>query len=87
MLHPIFKGIIMADPSITDVNNALAALVATPQVDYRIGDKEVRSGQKFSQLLALRKQLIESPAADIRLISFDASDINEFGTNDNQMVL
>lgn len=75
----------MAEVSISDVNAAIAALVGTPEVDYRIGDKSVKAGQKLTQLLAVRKALMENPEADISLIAFDM-DINEFGTNDTQMV-
>lgn len=76
----------MADVSLADVNAAIAALVSTPEVDYKIGDKQVKAGQKMTQLLQLRKALIENPEADIDLIAFDALDINEFGTNLSQEI-
>lgn len=76
----------MAEVSIADVNAAIAALISSPEVDYRIGDKQVRAGQKMTQLLQLRKMLMENPAADIDIVAFDALDINEFGTDDTQIV-
>jgi len=75
----------MAEVSIATVNAAIAALVGTPQVDYKIGDKSVKAGQKLTQLLAVRKALIEHPEADIDLIAFDL-DINEFGTDNTQRI-
>lgn len=77
----------MAEVSIATVNAAIEALIATPEVDYRIGDKQVKAGQKMIQLLAIRKQLMENPAADIDLIAFDTLDIDEFGIDDSQEVL
>jgi len=77
----------MADVSIDDVNSALSSLITTPEVDYRIGDKEERAGQKFSQLLALRKELMLRPVANIKIMTFDANDIDEHGTNENVRML
>jgi len=76
----------MAEVSIINVNAAISALVANPEVSYRIGDKEVKAGQKLTQLLAVRKALMENPEADISLITFDALSINEFGTDTTQFV-
>lgn len=76
----------MADVNIDTVNAAITELVNNPEVDYKIGNKTVKAGQKITQLLQLRKQLMENPAADISLIVFDALDINEFGTDTTQYV-
>jgi len=76
----------MTEVSIADVNTAIAALVAAPEVDYKFGDKSVKAGQKLTQLLQIRKMLIESPEADINIIAFDALDIDEFGTDDSQEI-
>jgi len=76
----------MAEISITTVNAAIAALVASPEVDYKIGDKSVKAGQKMAQLLELRKELMNHPAADIDIIAFDALDIDEFGTDNTQFI-
>lgn len=77
----------MAEVSIAGVNAAIEALIATPEVDYKIGDKQVKAGQKLTQLLSTRRDLMENPAGDLALISFDASDVDEFGVDDSQEVL
>lgn len=77
----------MAEVSIVTVNAAIAALVATPEVDYKIGDKSVKAGQKLTQLLAVRKELMTNPAADIKLMAFDILDLDEFGINNSREVL
>lgn len=77
----------MAEVSIADINAAIAALVESPKVDYKIGDKTVKAGQKMAQLLALRRELMTNPASDIKLIAFDALNIDEFGTDNSQQVL
>ncbi len=76
----------MAEISIADVNAAIVALITSPQTDYTIGDKSVKAGQKMTQLLAIRKQLMENPAADISLIAFDTLNIDEFGIDKSQEV-
>jgi len=76
----------MAEISIADVNAAIVALITSPRVDYTIGDKNVKAGQKMTQLLAIRKQLMENPAADISLIAFDTLNIDEFGIDKSQEV-
>lgn len=76
----------MAEVSIDTVNAAIAALVETPEVDYKIGDKTVKAGQKMTQLLALRAELARNPEADINIMAFDALDINEFGTSRTQVI-
>ena len=77
----------MAEISIADVNAAIVSLIDTPEVDYIIGDKAFKSGQKITQLLAIRKELMVNPAADIKLIAFDVLDIDELGINDSREVL
>ena len=77
----------MAEISIADVNAAIVSLIDTPEVDYVIGDKSVKAGQKLTQLLAIRRELMANPAADIKLIAFDVLDIDELGINDSREVL
>ena len=77
----------MAELSLADINAAIAALIATPEVDYRIGDKSFKSGQKITQLLAARKMLMENPEADISIVAFDFNRTDEFGNDDGQFIL
>lgn len=76
----------MAEVSIANVNEAIEALIANPQTDYRIGDKTVKAGQKLTQLIQVRKMLMENPEADISLIAFDALSIDEFGEDTSQVI-
>lgn len=76
----------MAEISLADVNAAIVALIDTPEVDYKIGSKSVKAGQKLTQLLAVRKELMQNPAADIKLIAFDILDLDEFGINSSQEI-
>ena len=76
----------MADLSLDDINTAIAALVASPQVDYKMGDKTVKAGQKMTQLLQLRKAAMDNHVDDINIIAFDALDINDFGTDNTQTI-
>ena len=69
----------MAEISIADVNAAIVSLIDTPEVDYVIGDKAFKAGQKLTQLLAIRKEVMANHAADITLIAFDVLDIDELG--------
>ena len=77
----------MAEVTLAQINEAIALLVATPEVDYTVGDKSFKSGQKMTQLLALREQLMSNPAADISIIAFDALDIDELGIDNTQEIL
>lgn len=76
----------MAEINIDTVNAAIAALIESPQVDYKIGDKTVKAGQKMTQLLQVREMLMKNPEADFSIVAFDALDINEFGTNNTQLI-
>ena len=71
----------MAEIDIATVNAAITALIADPQVDYVLGDKNVKAGQKLTQLLAIRKMLMESPAADIAVLEISCLEIDEFGVD------
>ena len=77
----------MAEISIADVNAAIVSLIDTPEVDYKVGDKAFKSGQKITQLLAIRRELMANPAADIKLIAFDVLNIDELGIDDSREVL
>ena len=71
----------MAEIDIAVVNAAITALIAAPETDYVIGDKAVKAGQKLTQLLAIRKTLMESPAADIAVLEISCLEIDEFGVD------
>ena len=78
----------MAEVTLEQVNEAIAVLVVSPQVDYKMGQKTVKKGQVMEQLIKLRKSLIEAPDSPaVTLMVFDANDISIFGENRNQMVL
>ena len=62
----------------TLINTKIAALIATPQVDYVDGDVEVKAGQKMAQLLQARKYLLQHPDDDLTFMTFD-DNINNFG--------
>ena len=76
----------MEEVNIDTVNAAIEALVASPQVDYTIGEKTVKAGQIMDQLLKVKKQLTDNPAADINIMAFDFLDINEFGIDNSQEI-
>lgn len=77
----------MAEVSLADVNAAIVALIISPEVDYKLGDKMFKSSQKMDQLLKVRKMLMENPEADIAIMAFDALRIDEFGVDTSQEVL
>lgn len=73
----------MAAPTLAEIDTAIKALVDSPQVDYREGDKTYKASQKLEQLLAVRKALIENPDAEIATMAFDF-DVDEFGQDKTQ---
>ena len=75
----------MAAPTLADVDTAIAALVASPEVDYTVGNKTFKNSQKLDQLLKIRKTLMENPSnAQVVQLAFDALDIGPFGENITQ---
>lgn len=64
--------------TLAEVETKIEALLDTPQVDYKIGDKEFKSSQKIKQLMAYRKHLLEHPAASQQFVHMDLG-TNEFG--------
>lgn len=56
---------------LAQVNTAIAALIASPEVDFVEGDVEIKAGQKMTQLLQARKVLTQSTDDDVALITFD----------------
>jgi len=60
------------------VDTAIQALIANPEVDYTEGDVTRRASQKMSQLLAIKKQLLSMPDAEITRLDFDFN-ISPFG--------
>lgn len=68
----------MAAMTLAEVETKINALLATPQVDYKIGDKTVSASQKLKQLLAYREHLLKHPTASQVTAHFNL-DTNEFG--------
>lgn len=44
---------------LSSIDTAIAALITSPQVDYKIGNISVSAGQKLEQLRKLRTDIIE----------------------------
>jgi hypothetical protein len=63
------------------VDDLISSLLANQKVDYKIGDKAVKHGQKITQALQAREALMKNPIADQKVMVFDADNINEFGTD------
>ena len=61
------------------IDEKIEALINSPEVDYKIGDKSVSAGQKMKQLKDMRASLLSSPDADIKVSEFEGFDIDEFG--------
>lgn len=77
----------MAAPTLADVDTAIAALVASPEVDYKVGDKQFKNSQKLQQLKAIREMILNNPSSpDIDFMAFDALDIDVFGDDRTQVV-
>ena len=77
-----------APVTMNDVNAAIAALIASPEVDYKVGNKTFKNSQKMDQLLKVRKMLMETPTdATVVQMAFDALDIDVFGKDSTQHVL
>jgi len=75
----------MPIPTIEQIDAAIEALIASPQVDYRVGDKSFSNSQKMEQLLRVRAMLLQNPTSpDVALMSFDALDIDVFGEDETQ---
>ena len=68
------------------IDTKIKALVTTQEVDYKIGDKSVSASDKIKQLQVMRKEILAGADADIKIISFDVNDINEFGIDNNQVI-
>jgi hypothetical protein len=65
--------------TLSEVDAKIEALLENPQVDYRIGDKQVSASQKLNQLLKYREHLLKNPTdADLQTIHFNTN-VNEFG--------
>ena len=67
------------------VNAALSDMIDHPKTDYTIGDTSVSAGQRWTQLIELKKWLEDSANvdADICSIPFDY-DISEFGEDNTE---
>ena len=78
----------MAAPTLATVESAIAALVASPEVDYTVGNKTFKNSQKLDQLLKIRKMLMESPSDAVAIqVAFDACSIDVFGGDTTQYEL
>lgn len=67
------------------ITAALSDLIATPEVDYKVGDKEFKNGQKTDQLLKMAELEYKYPLGDIHTVTIDNSDIDEFGIDHTQL--
>lgn len=74
----------MAGMTLAEVDTAINALLTTPEVDYRIGQKTVKAGDKIKQLMAYRKHLLDNPTAEIEFANIDMS-FDEFGVSRSEL--
>jgi hypothetical protein len=67
---------------IVTIDAKISALIASPQVDYAVGNVRVSASQKLKQLMDLREMMIkrmaEKPYESIEVIQ---SDFSAFGEN------
>ena len=64
------------------VDEKIEALIESPEVDYKIGDKSVSAGQKMKQLKDMRASLLLNPDADIKTLEIEGFDVDEFGVTE-----
>jgi len=64
------------------IDEKIEALINSPEVDYKIGDKSVSAGQKMKQLKDMRASLLSSPDADIKTLEIEGFDVDEFGVTE-----
>ena len=74
----------MAAMTLAEVETKINALLETPQVDYKIGDKTVSASQKIKQLMAYKKQLLDNPTAEIEFVNFPMG-FDEFGVSQAEL--
>jgi len=68
---------------IASIDAQLETIIASPEVDYQIGELRVSASQKAKQLLDMKKQLLQQPDIDVDTMAFDF-DVNEFGEDSSQ---
>jgi len=68
------------------IDTKIEGLINNPETDYKIGDKSVSASDKIKQLQVMRKEILAGADADIKIISFDVNNINEFGEDNNQVI-
>jgi hypothetical protein len=67
------------------IETAINNLVASPQCDYRIGNKAVSKSDLIRQLMELRQNLAETPEVALEIVTFDGGiqlsgeDLTQFG--------
>ena len=64
------------------IDEKIEALIESPEVDYKIGDKSVSAGQKMKQLKDMRASLLLNPDADIKTLEIEGFDVDEFGVTE-----
>lgn len=64
--------------TLEEIDAKIQALLETPEVDYKMGQKTVSASQKIKQLYMARRQLLENPSAEIEFMDFNMGK-NEFG--------
>lgn len=72
--------------TLEEVNTKIEALLNSPEVDYKIGEKTVSASQKLDQLIKYRKHLMEYPDdPGIEIINFNTN-VNEFGEEQGEYI-
>lgn len=72
---------------IDDIDTKITALRTSPEVDYSLGSKSVKSGQKIEQLMKQREYyqslLVAIPAEDTKDMEDSTTD---FGEDNNEYI-
>ena len=74
----------MASMTLAEVETKINALLTSPQVDYKVGQKTVYASQKLKQLMAYKKQLLDNPTAEIEFVNFPGG-YDEFGQSQSEL--
>jgi len=61
------------------IDEKIEALISSPEVSYKIGDKSVSASDKIKQLKDMRASLLLNPDADMKVVEFDGFSLDEMG--------
>ena len=64
------------------IDEKIEALISSPEVSYKIGDKSVSASDKIKQLKDMRASLLLNPDADIKTLEIEGFDVDEFGVRE-----